>query len=311
MATRTCFVLALLGMAFAVRPTDIAASEALERAKELYRSAAYDEALGALEDLATGEETAETAEATEVQEYLVLCLVALDRKDEAHAAMAALVTADPSYTMSDAEASPRVRTMFADVRRELLPGVVQRAYAEAKASFDRKDPKAPAQFDRVLALLKDPILADNAALADLATVANGFRELSTARVAAPPAPVPNAAAPARTAVPAPPIAPVLVPPVAISQPVPIPQIREEREWSGEVEVTIDANGRVTEARMTTPIHPVYDQQLLRAARSWTYKPALRDGFPTVSVKQITINVDTRPVCTTTETDSCRPAVPTR
>src|SRR5687767_11106833 len=101
MVTRTCFVLALVALLWTARPVDLFASEALERAKELYRSAAYDEALSALEDLAAGEQ----AEAIEVQQYRVLCLVALDRKDDAHKAMAALVTADPSYTMSEAQAS--------------------------------------------------------------------------------------------------------------------------------------------------------------------------------------------------------------
>ena len=57
--------------------------------------------------------------------------------------------------MSETDASPRVRSMFSDVRRSLMPAVVQSAYAEAKASFDRKDPNALAQFDRVLVLLKD------------------------------------------------------------------------------------------------------------------------------------------------------------
>ena len=299
MVTRTCFVLAFAALLWTARPVDLFASEALERAKELYRSAAYDEALSALEDLAAGEQV----DAIEVQQYRVLCLVALDRKDDAYKAMAVLVTADPSYAMSEAEASPRVRTMFTEVRRELLPAVVQRVYADAKASFDRKDPTALAQFDRVLALLKDPVLAANPAMADLATVANGFRDLSTARAAAAPPPAVNAApAPRPAAAP-----PVLVAPVVISQAVPIPQIREEREWTGEIEVTIDATGRVIAARMTSPIHPVYDQQLLRAARSWTYRPALRDGFPTTFVKLITINADTRPLCTTTQTDACRPA----
>jgi TonB family protein len=302
MATRTCLVLGLLALLWMARSADVIASEALERAKDLYRSAAYDEALSALETLAVGEQ----ADAVEVQQYRVLCLVALDRKDDAQKAMAMLVTADPSFTMSEAEASPRVRTMFTEVRRSLLPSVVQRAYADAKASFDRKEPKALTQFDRVLVLLNDPVLAGNPALADLATVAKGFRELSNARAAAAPTPAANAASAPRptTATPA---TPILVAPVVLSQAVPTPQIREEREWTGEIEVTIDATGHVIAARMTRPIHPVYDQQLLRAARSWTYRPALRDGSPTVSVKLITINADTRPLCTTTATDACRPA----
>ena len=163
-------------MLWAAQPAGVVASEELNHAKELYRSAAYDEALGVLDRIMT----ADTVDAIEVNEYRVFCLVALDRQDDARKAMAPLITANPSYAMSETDAAPRVRTMFTEVRRTLLPAVVQRAYADAKASFDRKDPKALAQFDRVLVLLKDPDVAGNPGLADLATVATGFRDLSRA-----------------------------------------------------------------------------------------------------------------------------------
>jgi hypothetical protein len=272
------------------------ASDELAHAKDLYRSAAYDEALGVLDGVVATDST----ESIEVHEYRVFCLVALDRKDDAKRAMTTLITDHPAYVMSEQEASPRVRTMFTEVRRALLPSLVQKAYADAKASFDRKDPKAVAQFDGVL--------AGNPSLADLATVASGFRDLSKA-LATPEKPAPPAPVAATPAAPPPSaprsVAPVMVPPVVISQPIPIPQIREEREWSGEVEVTINERGRVINARMTTPIHPVYDSQLVRAAMGWTYKPALRDGTPTTFVKQITIHVDTRPACTDRLVNNCR------
>jgi hypothetical protein len=299
---RTSFALALAVMLWAARPVGVVASDELNHAKELYRTAAYDEALGVLENISTTD-----TDAIEVYEYRVFCLVALDRKDDARKAMAVLVTASPSYTMSETDAAPRVRTMFTEVRRSLLPGVVQRAYAEAKATFDRKDPKALAQFDGVLALLKDPDMAEYPGLADLATVATGFRDLSKTLT---PAPAPAPATPAKETAEAAPtpttIAPVLTPPAVVSQPVPVPQLREEREWNGEIEVTINERGRVVSARMTRPIHPVYDQQLIRAALTWTYKPALRDGSPTLFVKVITINVDTRPLCSERSSDRCRP-----
>jgi hypothetical protein len=301
--TRTSFALALAAVLWATQSAGVIGSDELNRAKELYRSAAYDEALGVLE----GIPTADTTEAIEVHQVRVFCLVALDRKDDARKAMAALVTTSPSYAMSETDAAPRVRTMFSEVRRALLPSVVQRAYAEAKALFDRKDPAALAQFERVLVLLKDPDVTGNSALADLATVATGFRDLSKTLIpAVAPAPVTPPVSNAEAARPAAPAAPILVPPVAISQAVPTPQLREERQWTGEIEVTIDERGRVIAARMVRPVHPVYDQQLVRAALSWTYKPALRDGAPTLFVKVITINLDTRPVCTARITDGCRP-----
>jgi hypothetical protein len=309
MVTRTSFALALAAILWVTRPAGVIASDELNHAKELYRTAAYDEALTVLERISTTDAT----DAIQVYEYRVFCLIALERKDDARTAMAALVTASPSYAMSETDAAPRVRTMFTEVRRSILPGVIQRAYAEAKASFDRKDPKAMAQFDRVLALLKDPDVAGNSGLADLATVATGFRDLSKALIP-PPAPAPAPAATDTAVVAPPPVAPavpVLVAPVVISQAVPVPPLREEREWNGEIEVTINDRGRVITARMTKPIHPVYDQQLVRAALAWTYKPALRDGSPAPFVKLITINVDTRPPCTERSSERCRPPVGTR
>ncbi len=299
--TRTAFALALAAMLWAARPVGVVASEELNHAKELYRSAAYDEALDVLEQITP----ADPADTVEVHEYRVFCLVALERKDDARKAMAALITASPSYAMSETDAAPRVRTMFTEVRRALLPAVIQRVYAEAKASFDRKDPKAPAQFERVLVLLRDPDVAGNPALTDLATVATGFRDLSKSLLAtSAPAPPPADAADV-VRPPAIPAIPVIVPPVVVSQAMPVPQLREEREWNGEVEVTIDDRGRVIAARMTRPIHPVYDQQLLRAAQSWTYRPAMRDGSPTLFIKLITINLDTRPLCNVRIVEGCR------
>jgi TonB family protein len=301
---RRLFAAGVAAATWLVLTTGLTASEELNRAKDLYRSAAYDEALTILNELPPG---AEVSEAIEAREYRVFCLVALDRKDDAKKVMAELITVNPLYAMSENDAPPRVRTMFTEVRRGLLPIVVQRSYADAKALFDAKDPKATAAFDRVLTLIRDPDVAGNTSLADLATIASGFRDLSRALAAVPPpappaaTPPPPAAAPAvRVASSAP-----IVPAVALSQAVPIPQLRDEREWDGQLEVTIDESGRVASARMIRPIHPVYDQQLIRAAMAWTYRPAQRDGTPTAFVKVIPIHVDTRPECTDRMTRPCR------
>jgi hypothetical protein len=305
--TRLSLATTLAAILWSSSVIGITASAELDRAKELYRTASYDEALSVLDALAGGE----GEDSTEIYEYRVFCLVALDRREEAEQAMAALVTANPTYTMSEAVAAPRVRSMFSEVRRSLLPAIIQRSYKDAKALFDRKDPKALAQLERVLSMLKDPDVAEDDGLADLATVAGGFRDLSKAMAA--PAPPPQAAVPTAAIAPAAivPTPPVLVAPVVVSQPVPIPQLREEREWDGEIEVTIDERGRVVAARMLRTIHPIYDQQLMRAAMAWTYRPALRDGSPIQFLKQITIHVDTRPVCGDRVSDGCRPAATDR
>jgi len=104
-----------------------------------------------------------------------------------------MVKGDPFYQLAADQAAPRVRTLFKEIRQSLLPTLVQREYASAKEAFDRQEPDAAAQFERVLKLLDDPMVTPSPALTDLRTVASGFRDLSRARVpkveASPTAPV--------------------------------------------------------------------------------------------------------------------------
>jgi hypothetical protein len=295
-----------------------AADAQLDRAKELYRSAAYDEALGVLDAIRA---PAPSPEALEVSEYRVFCLVALDRKDEARNAISTLISEKPLYDLSETQASPRVRAVFTEVRKSLLPALVQNAYAEAKAAVDRKDAQSAAAFERVLALLHDPDLSSNTDLSDLAVVAAAFRDLSAARELAAAAPPPSAAPAPRdnsaggespAAKPAePPVyrdgAPNLVPPVAIAQVMPPPHLAERRLWTGAIEVLIDETGKVVSARMSMPVQPTYDRKLLQAALNWKYRPATKDGMPARYIKIINIRLDTRPDCTMLVTQQCRPA----
>jgi hypothetical protein len=292
----------------------------LDHAKELYRTAAYDEALGVLDAIRA---TAPSTDTLEVTEYRVFCLVALDRKDEARNAIAALISANPFYELSETQASPRVRAVFSEVRKSLLPALVQSAYAQAKATFDRKDPESAAGFERVLTLLRDPDLSSNSDLGDLAVVAAAFRDLSAAReLAAAAAPPPSPASSERdnsspggeSAAGKPPEPPVyrdgaanLVPPAVISQTVPPSHLAERRLWTGAIEVLIDETGKVISARMAMPVQPTYDRQLLQAALNWKYRPATKDGTPARYIKIINIRLDTRPDCTMTVTQQCRPA----
>jgi periplasmic protein TonB len=57
---------------------------------------------------------------------------------------------------------------------------------------------------------------------------------------------------------------------------------------GAVRVTIDATGKVTGAVMDRPVYPPYDRQLLVAARSWSYRPATRNGQPVASERLVEI-----------------------
>lgn len=283
-----------------------AVQDALAHAKELYLSAAYDEALAVLDRLRT-ESPHDTV--SEVAQYHLFCLLALNRSEEAQKAIEGIVTIDPFYQPSETQTSPRIRTVFQNTRKALLPSIVQRSYAEARASFEKKDPKAGVQFDQVLALIDDPDMKGGQ-LSDLRTVVSGFRDLSQAMaLAAVPAPAPipaarfapsaalegasAAAAPIEPPAGARPRQAGFVPPVAVSQPLPqwVPALSEARlGFKGSIEVMIDEKGNVTSVELRQSVHPLYDDGLLAAARTWKYKPATRNGVPTPYLKVVDIQL---------------------
>jgi TonB family protein len=294
-----------------------AASDELVRAKDLYRSASYDEALVALDQAAR--ETSGAA-LVETNELRLFCLIALDRKNEARIAIESMVNSDPFYKLSADQASPRVRTMFKDIRQSLLPGIVQREYAAAKTAFDQREPGAADQFERVLNLLDDPLLTPAPAFTDLRTVASGFRDLAKARAPKPepPAPAPQVQAtpvlatvtsttPAvsneRPAAPAARSGPTVyrdgdadvVPPVALKQTLPqwvVPPGTRAGAWQpdGVIELTIDESGNVINAVLRKPFNASYDAALLKAARDWKYEPARKDGVPVRFLRNVAIRL---------------------
>ena len=123
----------------------------------------------------------------------MFCLLALDRRKEAEEAIELIIKVNPFYQPSDTQVSPRIVAVFQDVRRSLLPAVLQRFYTDAKAAYGRRIPGATAQFDRVLALLAELDASRSPALADLHAAATGFRDLSKANDALIATPVASAA----------------------------------------------------------------------------------------------------------------------
>jgi TonB family protein len=270
-----------------------AGQDTLARAKDLYGLAAYDEALAVLNRL---RETTSPPVSSEVAGYQVLCLLALGRTDDAQKAIATLVKADPLYRPSESMMSPRMRARFDAVRRELLPGIVQETYDNAKAAFDRKEvPVALAQFDRVLALLEEPGFADVEHMADLRRLATGFRDLSKAAAAdVPAAPAPatsNMSTPAAVASPPTPDPTRtysgddagVVPPTVVSRRMPMwtprNEIEKRKEFLGLLEVVINEAGDVTSAALVRSVHPTYDRPLVETARTWKFRPATKEGTP--------------------------------
>ena len=50
-----------------------------------------------------------------------------------------------------------------------------------------------------------------------------------------------------------------------------------RDFRGVLRVVITADGKVEMASLVTPANPAYDALLLAAAKTWQYKPAMREG----------------------------------
>ncbi len=170
----------------------VGAQESLGAARDLYAAAAYEDALDVLNRL-RGRDRAEGDHRT-IEQYRAFCLLALGRGEEAERAIEAVVAAEPSYSPSTTEVSPRIRSAFTDVRRRMLPAIVQQKYAQAKAAFDRKEFDAAAdQFKSVLAVFNDPDLGsagNRPPLSDLLTLSVGFHELAVSAATPPPAPPP-------------------------------------------------------------------------------------------------------------------------
>jgi TonB family protein len=287
----------------------------LSTARDLYAGAAYEDALVLLDRLRA--DGPRSAEIPTIDQYRAFCLIALGRAAEAEQAIEAVVAAEPSYQPSGSEVSPRVRTAFSDVRRRVLPALIQVRYATAKAAFDRRDfVQAAAGFRQVLDVLGAPDVASAASqppLSDLKMLAIGFYDLSAAAAAPTPPPPPPAPLPASPPVPALPPAsapaptpvrvmpsplhvygpndPGVVAPVAIRQSLPpFPAQTKVISGQGGVEVLIDATGAVEAATMLGSVSPLYDRLALAAARKWQYQAATLNGVPVKFRKTVQISV---------------------
>jgi hypothetical protein len=266
------------------------AQDTLSTARDLYTSAAYEDALAVLNRL---EPNVQASDRLAVNQYRAFCLVALRRTTEADQAIEAVLFEEPSYSPGVADASPRILSAFESGRQRVLPVIMQRKYAHAKARFDRQEfAAALAEFDQVLKILNSPDVADAASrppLSDLRALATGFRDLS-ARAAPPPPPPPP---PAQAPVQAPPSAapaftavrvynagePRVTQPVIIRQDMPLLPAGIVFTGQGVLEVIINEAGFVEHAVIRTSIDPRYDRLVLAATRLWRFQPAMVGTTP--------------------------------
>src|SRR5262249_25992085 len=128
-------VVAFLATLFvALDPARAADQDSLNAARDLYASAAYEEALAVLNRLTDANRTQEDVRA--IEQYRAFCLLALGRTADAEHAIEAVIAGEPNFHPAESDVSPRVRAAFSEVRRRMLPGIIQQKYQEAKATYD-------------------------------------------------------------------------------------------------------------------------------------------------------------------------------
>jgi TonB family protein len=288
-------ILALMGAASLIAAQD----DPLKEARDLYGSAAYIEALTELARVEAGASTPTTTR--DADAYRSFCLFALGRDAEARAVAETLVRRDPTFSIDQLpDASPRIVALFASVRRSVLPQVIKDEYRVARARAVERTPDADSRLRKVRQLLDtaEHIGAWDATLADIRLIVDGFLDLEHAAQPL------EAAATATTAAPEPssPVVPVspstnagVVAPIAVFQPEPnIPpallNFVRQLHRSSTIDVAINEHGTVDDVTVKQAVTPAYDRLIVATARTWRYKPALRDGMPIKFVTTVVINV---------------------
>ena len=300
MKTQAALVmLSLAGVALAAQ------SDPLSAARDLYASAAYEEALSELARV--DKDASPPTVASELDAYRAFCLVALGRAHEAEAVVESLVRKDPMLTVDQyRDASPRIATLFAAVRKRMLPELIRAEYRAARTPLAEKASDSESRLIHVRQMLIEAqkIGAWDDTLEDLRTLVDGFLELS--RASAPPtvpAPAPPQSSSATSEGSSTPSAPRaafhaedtgIVAPIVVSQPAPYvpPDLLNAVRRShlvGKIEVVIDEHGSVEDVRVTQSVNPAYDARIVAAARNWKYRPAMKDGVPVTFVKTVVVN----------------------
>jgi TonB family protein len=289
--------------------TVAASQDPFAAAKDLYASAAYEEALSAL---TSAKEHSGPEAVHQADQYVAFCLFALGRKAEAESAAESAIREDPLAPLDPRDASPRIEAMFTLVRKRLLPGLIRDAYRTARAATEKGDLIAGVQQLTHVRSMLDAAKGLNAwdeTLGDINVLVEGFLELSRVtaeRHSAAPAPGPESTAPAPVPVmdrregKVPPrtysaldtdvIAPVVVRQEMPTVPHGLASTMKTGKKMGVLEITIDEAGLVQDAFMREPVNATFDALVLEAARSWQYRPAKKAGTPVRYVRRIRVSV---------------------
>jgi hypothetical protein len=298
---------AIVGMTISILTASVVAQDPLRDAKDLYASAAYEDALLTLTKLSSAGAPPDVQRQT--QEYRAFCLFALGRNNEAESVAETIIKKDPFARLDAADASPRLEAMFAGVRKRLLPSLIRERFRSARADLDKKDySAAEPQLTQAHLMIADAekLGVRDDALADLGVLVDGFLQMihltSEQRKPAVVAAASEVAAPAPT-VKLPPAPPQsysaadegITAPVALEQRMPtmnavMARIAQSTHRSGILDIVISEKGEVVDAVVRQSLMPAYDTLVAASARRWKYRPAMKDGAPVRYVKSIALVV---------------------
>jgi len=315
----------IAGLVLVAAQVGIGAQDSLTAAKDLYASAAYEDALSTLTRL-TEVGGAAPEIARQVDEYRAFCLYALGRTSEAESVAEAMIRREPMMKLDSPDVSPRLEVMFSTVRKRLLPTLIRERFKTARTALEQKKlAEAEPQLVEAKLMIADAekLAIQDGGLADLSVLVDGFLQLvrstadqrqATAQPAAANVPQESPAAtasaptaPAATApasrrpepAPVPASAPRVytvddvgvVPPAVINQRIPamtpdLVRITKAMNTSAVVEIVIDEKGDVVDATIIKSVNTSFDNIVIGAARRWKYRPALKDGVAVRYVKTL-------------------------
>ena len=247
-----------------------------------------------------------------------------------------MIRKEPLVRLDAADVSPRIETMFSDVRKRLLPSLIRERFRTARSALDRKsfsDAEPPLTETRLMIVEAEKLGVKDDGLPDLSVLVDGFLQLilSTAeqqaspRAAAAAAPsagqrplaAPTSPEPVRPVSPPPGPADGLrpasssraaaagapriysiddenvSPPVVIDQRMPAMPLEmtlmvKALHTTGVLDLIIDETGSVVEATIRRSVNVGFDNVVLRTARRWKYRPAMRNGVAVRYLKTLAL-----------------------
>jgi TonB family protein len=169
----------IAGLVLVAAQVGTGAQDSLSAAKDLYASAAYEDALSTLTRLTAGGGAAPEI-ARQVDEYRAFCLYALGRTGEAESVAETMIRREPMMKLDSPDVSPRLEVMFATVRKRLLPSLIRERFKTARTALEQKNLKeAEPQLVEAKLMIADAekLAIKDDGLADLSVLVDGFLQL--------------------------------------------------------------------------------------------------------------------------------------